>query len=532
MTDGKDSLAEWFSSCFISNQDFVLDEEETLCSEGATCLTYKVRIDGRLYLLKRLKPEFAEDPRFIVALQKEYHVGSTLSHPALVKYVQAGHASLLMEYVNGKTLTQLLQEEPSYFSQPGQAERFLCQLLEGVGHMHEHHVLHLDLKPDNVMISQLGHDVRIIDLGFCYTDCYDNTRGYTRGFAAPEQVKGGELTERTDIYAVGRIMEWVNRKTKSKVFPTEVIRQCTAEDVADRYADTGAVLCAYKEVVGHRHSKSRTMAIALAFAAVMVGALMYFMPGDTVVPKRKEPHPGAMAVDSVRNGVYVMDWAGRLVKPEQWDTTYQALAVALVASEFQARIALEDCNGSMVWGPDGLNLNVIASTAEDNDDGGEGLKDYTGEYNTFQFIYRTAVDDTTALYASHHFHFDDGSVGYLPALGELDYVYRNCLKKVNETLVLCGGKPLKTWHWTSTQKMRPNRAWALNFDDGKCFAQLRSGQSAGAEMYGAFRCSVRPFGAIKRRVESDYETGWAVNSKNNAIQQEKLERIVENQKKN
>lgn len=50
MTDGKDSLAEWFSSCFVSNQDFVLDGEETLCSEGATCLTYKVRIDGRLYL--------------------------------------------------------------------------------------------------------------------------------------------------------------------------------------------------------------------------------------------------------------------------------------------------------------------------------------------------------------------------------------------------------------------------------------------------------------------------------------------------
>lgn len=527
MTNEHDSLAEWFSSCFVSNQDFALDEEETPYGEGATCLTYRVREDGRLYLLKRLKPEFAGDPRFIVALQKEYHVGSTLSHPALLKYVRAGHSCLLMEYVNGRTLTQLLEDEPAYFAQQGQAERFLTQLLDGIGYMHQHHVLHLDLKPDNVMITHLGHDVRIIDLGFCYTDCYDNTRGYTRAFAAPELTRGGELTERTDLYAVGRMMEWVNRQTDSRVFPTRVIRRCTAERAEDRYASAAEVLSAYAQEANGRHRRMRVAVGVAVCVAVVAGMVMHMMRGDDVVPKLQMAHPGAMDADSVRNGVYVMDWEGRLVLPDQWDTAYQALAVAVVAPRFRARIALDDCGGRMVWGPDGLNLNVIASTAEANDDGGEGLLDYAGEYNTCQFMRRTAVDDTMALYVSHHYHFADGSVGYLPALGELDYISRHCKRKVNETLVLCGGTPIQGWHWTSTQKMRPNRAWALNLDDGKCFAQLRSGQSPGADMYGAFHCNTRPFGAIEKRVEGDYGEDWMRVSENNAIQEEKLRRMNE-----
>lgn len=526
MNEGQDSLAEWFSSCFVSNEDFTLNEEETLCSEGATCFTYRVRKDGRLYLLKRLKPEFASDPRFIVALQKEYHVGSTLSHPVLVKYIEAGHSSLLMEYVNGKTLTQLLKDEPDYFCQKENAERFLTQLLEGVGHMHEHHVLHLDLKPDNIMITHLGHDVRIIDLGFCYTDCYDNTRGYTRAFAAPEQIKGGELTERTDLYAIGRILEWVNRKSGRKVFPTSLIRRCTAEKTVDRFGSIGVLLGAYRNASHHRYRNIVIGAVVSVCIAVTAGCLLLNVnAGHNVVTKMQQAHPGAIAPEGAADGVYVMDWEGRLVKPERWDTAYQALAVALLTPEFQARIALTDCEEEVVWGPEGLNLNVIASTGERNDDGSEGLEDYTGEYNTYQFMTRQSVVDTTALYLSYHYRFADGSAGYLPALGELYKVSHEYHQQINEALRRCGGMPLKGWHWTSTQKMTPNRAWALNFDDGRVFAELRSGVSPGADIYGAFRCKVRPFGTIEKRLENVYPHYYDSVSVNNAIQFQKLEQM-------
>lgn len=524
MMDVKDSLAEWFGSCFVGNQDFTLNEEEILCNEGATCFTYKVRRDGRLYLLKRLKPEFAADPRFIVALQKEFYMGNTLSHPTLVKYMEASNTSLLMEYVNGRTLTQLLEEDPTYFNEPEHAERFLSQLTGGVEYMHEHHVLHLDLKPDNVMITHLRHDVRIIDLGFCYTDCYDNTRGYTRAFAAPEQIGGGELTEAADIYAIGRILEWVNGKVGRKIFPASVIRRCTAECPGDRFSDCTLLLMAYHESSNVRRHNIKIGIGICAFAILMVALATILVKDPKPVAKLQMGHPGAIMPDSAWDGVYVMDWEGRLVDPESWDTAYQALGVALLTSDFQARIALQDCEKQMVWGPDGLNLNVVASSAEANDDGGEGMKDYAGEYNTYQFIHRQSADDTTALYAAYHFLFPDGSKGYLPALGEMEKAQGEYGDRVNEALIRCGGTPIEGWHWTSTQKMSPYRAFAMDCDKGFCFAQLRSGQSFGAELYGLFRCKTRPFGAIKKRVEEDYTYEWGDNSSINKVQEEMLMR--------
>ena len=73
--------------------------------------------------------------------------------------------------------------------------------------------------------------------------------------------------------------------------------------------------------------------------------------------------------------------------------------------------------------------------------------------------------------------------------------------------------------------MSPNRAWALNFDDGWIFAELRSGVSPGAEIYGAFRCKVRPFGTIEKRLENSYPHYYDSVSVNNAIQLQKLEQM-------
>lgn len=525
MSDQQDSLSEWFSSCFVSNEDFTVNQGEELYSEGATCFTYKVRMDGRLYLLKKLKPEFENDPRFIVALQKEFYVGSTLSHPNLVQYSKAGHSGLLMEFVNGLTLTKLLEEDKTFFLDKGRAEKFLTQLLDAVGYMHQQHVLHLDLKPDNVMITQLGKDVKVIDLGFCYTDSYDNTRGFTKAFAAPEQIGGGNLTEQTDQYAIGRILEWINAKSGRRVFPSHIVRKCTAEQPQRRYAATADVLSAYRNAAKRR---KRQMAVGLAIATglLVATACTWLTFGQGPAPKIQEGLAASISPDSARNGVYIMDWDGRLVPTEKWDTNYQALAVAVIEDEYRARIALQDCNKEVVWGPEGLNLNVVASTAEANDNGGEGLLDYNGEYNTYQFNSRQSVADTTALFISQNYNFQDGSQGYLPALGELYSIYQNRLEEINDALALCGGQPLTGWYWSSTQKMNPGRAWAFDYSHGLCFAQLRSGQSAGADLYGIFCCKVRPFGSIKKRTKENYPAAWILNSKQNALQQEKLEEMM------
>lgn len=200
-------------------------------SQGATCDTFRVKLYGKLHFLKRLKPEFAGDIRYQEALRKEFETGYRLEHPSLVRYISMGDDGILTEYVDGETLTQRLATQPDYFRNKKNTDKFIRQLLDVVGYLHSHQVLHLDLKPDNILLTHIGSDVKLIDLGFCYTDTFADTQGHTSTYAAPEQLSGDAVDVRTDIYAIGRIIETLPLHAKYN----KVIARCTANNPADRY---------------------------------------------------------------------------------------------------------------------------------------------------------------------------------------------------------------------------------------------------------------------------------------------------------
>ena len=77
---------------------------------------------------------------------------------------------ILMEYVDGETLSQRLSRDPDYFRNRSNSDRFVSQLLDAVGYLHSHQILHLDLKPDNILLIRINDDVKFIDLGCCRTD--------------------------------------------------------------------------------------------------------------------------------------------------------------------------------------------------------------------------------------------------------------------------------------------------------------------------------------------------------------------------
>jgi serine/threonine protein kinase len=135
-----------------------------------------------------------------------------------------------MEYVDGETLTQRLASHPEFFNKKN-TEKLLRQLLDAIGYLHAHQVLHLDLKPDNIMLTRIGNDVKLVDLGFCYTDTFVDTQGRTDRFAAPEQLTGDNVDERTDIYALGRIIELLPEHDIYK----KVIARCVAKAPIARY---------------------------------------------------------------------------------------------------------------------------------------------------------------------------------------------------------------------------------------------------------------------------------------------------------
>ena len=204
---------------------------ESLDVQGATCETFRVKLYGKLHFLKRLKPELTNDIRYQEALRKEFETGYRLEHPNLVRYISLDNDSILMEYVDGETLSQCLATQPDYFRNKKNTDKLLRQMLDVVGYLHTHQVLHLDLKPDNILLTRIGSDVKLIDLGCCYTDTFPDTTGRTNAFAAPEQLSGGAVDVRTDIYAIGRILECLPNYT----IYNKVIARCTAERPTDRY---------------------------------------------------------------------------------------------------------------------------------------------------------------------------------------------------------------------------------------------------------------------------------------------------------
>ena len=234
---------------------------EPLDTQGATCDTFRVKLYGKLHFLKRLKPEFANDIRHQEAFRKEFETGYRLEHPNLVRYISLADDGILMEYIDGETLTQHLSNHPDYFKDRKNTDKFLRQLLDVVGFLHSHQVLHLDLKPDNILLTHINNDVKLIDLGCCYTDTFSDTQGRTNRYAAPEQMACECVDVRTDIYAIGKILELL---PTSSIY-NKVIARSTASDPSVRYQSVDEIL----HDINHQRRFYRYVAVFVAIVAAL-----------------------------------------------------------------------------------------------------------------------------------------------------------------------------------------------------------------------------------------------------------------------
>lgn len=140
------------------------EKVELLQAGGATAVTYIIGIDGKLYFMKRLRPELQGDKRYRDAFYKEYETGKTIDSPYIVKYVDIKEDKeglyILTEYVNGCTLSEKLEKEPGYFSQNENLKRFIQQLCQALATLHSKNIVHLDISPSNILFSQASNDIK------------------------------------------------------------------------------------------------------------------------------------------------------------------------------------------------------------------------------------------------------------------------------------------------------------------------------------------------------------------------------------
>ena len=122
----------------FSDRQSRFEAVEQMETQGATCNTFRVKLYGKLHFLKRLKSEYAGDISYQEALRKEFETGYRLEHPNLVRYLSLDKDSILMEYVDGETLSQRLTQNPDHFKQRKNTEKLICQLLGVLGYLHSH----------------------------------------------------------------------------------------------------------------------------------------------------------------------------------------------------------------------------------------------------------------------------------------------------------------------------------------------------------------------------------------------------------
>lgn len=292
---------------------------------GIVYKAYDTKLD-RYVAIKLLNSTVIDKERFIERFKREAKNQAKLSHPNIVTvYGFIEYSNLLgivMEYVEGESLEKVIDRQ-------GRLNLFdviyiLKQLLQGIGYAHSKGFIHRDIKPSNIILNKEGV-TKIMDFGISKS-LYDNDMTKTGSkigtvyYMSPEQIKGKDITNRSDIYSIGctiyemitgtppfdftseyEIMESHLKKTAPKLsekipgIPAElekVIAKALQKDPNQRYSSCEEMLAevqhldkliskihtSYFERIPKRSTKYKVFAIsAFVGAAIFLLLLMYFV---------------------------------------------------------------------------------------------------------------------------------------------------------------------------------------------------------------------------------------------------------------
>lgn len=162
--------------------------------------------------IKVLRGDLSSDEKFIRRFKREALSVSNLSHPNIVEVYDVGEEDgnyyIVMEYIEGKTLKQLLQKRGALTLT--EVLDIMSQLTDGLAHAHEAYIIHRDIKPQNIMIEDNGL-VKITDFGIA-TAINSTQLTQTNSvmgsvhYLPPEQANGKGATIKSDIYSLGILM--------------------------------------------------------------------------------------------------------------------------------------------------------------------------------------------------------------------------------------------------------------------------------------------------------------------------------------
>ena len=165
---------------------------------------------NRYVAVKVLKKEYREDENFVKKFRSEAQAAAGLLNPNIVNVYDVGEDRglyyMVMELVEGITLKEYVQKKGKLSSK--EAISIAIQMCTGIEAAHNHHIIHRDIKPQNIIISKEGK-VKVTDFGIAKATTSQTVSTSAMGsvhYVSPEQARGGYCDEKSDIYSAGITM--------------------------------------------------------------------------------------------------------------------------------------------------------------------------------------------------------------------------------------------------------------------------------------------------------------------------------------
>ncbi|WFA09810.1 Stk1 family PASTA domain-containing Ser/Thr kinase [Tissierella sp. Yu-01] len=186
--------------------------------EGGMAIVYKAKCHllNRFVAIKVLRDEFTDDEQFIGKFRRESQAAASLSHPNIMNIYDVGAEEIdskkihyiVMEYINGYTLKEIIRSKGKLTAE--ETIKYSLQMAEALQHAHRNSIVHRDIKPHNIMITD-DNRIKVTDFGIAraVTSSTVTTTSNVLGsvhYFSPEQARGGYTDEKSDIYSLGIVM--------------------------------------------------------------------------------------------------------------------------------------------------------------------------------------------------------------------------------------------------------------------------------------------------------------------------------------